>query len=683
MAFSKLNQIQTLDNELNDINASILSLRIFIIRLIETIEKSNDMKDFIKFYGITEKTLADFYSVHNGNISELNLQEKFCYKINFQKIETLYLNVIYIFDKYLTTRQNKNLNKIALKLLPNVADFKAFAIYYKLFEIVIHLNFSIKDNDKLFFLKTSLVGSAVEMINYPNISYNAAWDIITKNYNEYCIEEYKNYAKLITDISLINNSLENLRKLWKRVQIYIKLLENLNHTSFKCYTLFTLFIVSKFDDITKNNWKFYINNRQSTLEEIEKFLSLHFICKQNESMLADYEIDKLSEINDQQNSNSADENPMNVENNSKSLLNEYLLNISVSFFEICTTLVAMKEDRLFKNHAAQMKNYELQDENYEFQQKFHNNSTSSSIYYECFQANDKISERNITENVHELGLTSDFTHSDRKNYENQHVLNETFQRNTETMKTDFNFPTEFEANNEDTNKEKFNFNKTLHSDVELKNAFMRFASGANEEDNANQSGINIVMQTDATNMNSNFGNSSSFLINNENPTANQILLNVSIHPSTDEIHPSTDEQILNARFPSHFPTKQTDTNANQFSIHDRQQNFTSYELNPLQRYSLKDDNVEFQSTVTKSSTAENAPAAPNLRYTTLNECRNAGLSTISVQEENGCSYSQNEANTERNLTSFWFQFMYYTLALAMVNGIIFWQWNTINLSESD
>lgn len=173
--------------------------------------------------------------------------------------------------------RNKGLNAKLPKLsIPvffgNILEFKS---YHEIFTALVHNNPNLTDIERFLHLKTSLKGSASDLIS--NIqptgeNYHIAFNLLVERFSNPKLI-IQNHIKEIFELKPVtkDNSKE-LRKLYDDLSKHIRALENLSISVNECAVFISHILMTKFDSKTKTEFSKFKPRSVLTLKEINDFL---------------------------------------------------------------------------------------------------------------------------------------------------------------------------------------------------------------------------------------------------------------------------------------------------------------------------------------------------------------------------------------------------------------------------
>nr|CAI5857725.1 unnamed protein product [Callosobruchus analis] len=155
-------------------------------------------------------------------------------------------------------------------------DYHTWVEFRDTFESLIHTNTKIGDIQRFHYLRSSLEGSAKQIIDCLEFSagnYKIAWDLLCARYNNKRLLVY-NHIKSIYEIPTMNHeSSSDLRKLIDSVTKHLRALENLGQPTNAWDTLIIFSLANKLDRISFKEWeKARHSSDLPTLEDFTSFI---------------------------------------------------------------------------------------------------------------------------------------------------------------------------------------------------------------------------------------------------------------------------------------------------------------------------------------------------------------------------------------------------------------------------
>lgn len=155
-------------------------------------------------------------------------------------------------------------------------DYNSWLGFKDTFTSLIHNNASIDNIQKFHYLRSSLEGDAIKIIQSLEISannYAIAWDLICNRFNNKKLLTNNHLKALFNMENIIKDSSASLRNMIDTVYTNLRSLKTLDQPTDQWDTLIIYLITSKFDNATNKEWEQYkTSNDFPTLEEMNKFL---------------------------------------------------------------------------------------------------------------------------------------------------------------------------------------------------------------------------------------------------------------------------------------------------------------------------------------------------------------------------------------------------------------------------
>lgn len=173
---------------------------------------------------------------------------------------------------------NSNSIKLPPISLPNFdGKYEQWVQFHDTFRSLIHLDTSLSDMQKLFYLKSCLKGEAAEILGSLEITdnnYLIAWNLLKDRYEHKRLITQNHIKALFEMQPMTKESLPLLRKLQDDVKKNIRALTALGQPTDKWDSLLIYLISSKLDSASKREWeKLVIERDYTTLDKLFDFLT--------------------------------------------------------------------------------------------------------------------------------------------------------------------------------------------------------------------------------------------------------------------------------------------------------------------------------------------------------------------------------------------------------------------------
>lgn len=128
------------------------------------------------------------------------------------------------------------------------------------YQSLIHDNESISDIQRFHYLRSSLIGSAIQVIQsleFTPTNYAVAWDILCKRYDNYRLLVHNHVKALFNLEPVSKESSSKIRKLIDEVLKHLRALDTLKEPTSHWDTLIIYLITTKLDKVTIREWEEY------------------------------------------------------------------------------------------------------------------------------------------------------------------------------------------------------------------------------------------------------------------------------------------------------------------------------------------------------------------------------------------------------------------------------------------